>query len=117
MGFPVFLTSWTTLYQHAIHSFNCSAYEWSPTALTVCCPAPSTPPPSALQDLLQRAKRELTRQNATAIIAVCKVVREMRGLEQHYAFLLAELPSRNFIRYSVLVDKFEALVSSKVFLE
>ena len=41
----------------------------------------------------------------------------MRGLEQHYAFLLAELPSRNFNRYSVLVDKFEALVSSKVFLE
>lgn len=73
----------------------------------VCCPFPL---PLPLQDLHQRAKR----QNTAAILSVCKVVREMRGLEQYYAFLMAELPSRNFNRYTVLVEKFEALVGSNV---
>ena len=41
----------------------------------------------------------------------------MRELEQYYAFLMAELPSRNFSRYTVLVVKFEALVGSNVLVE
>lgn len=89
----------------------CAPHEYSLTDLK--CAAPPPPPPSpACQDLHQRAKRELSRQNTTVILAVCKVVREMRGLEQPYSSLLAELPSRNFNRYSVLVEKFEALVCS-----
>lgn len=87
----------------------CAPHEYSLTDLK--CAAPPPPPPSpAFQDLHQRAKRELSRQNTTVILAVCKVVREMRGMEQPYSSLLAELPSRNFNRYSVLVEKFEALV-------
>jgi exocyst complex protein 7 len=63
------------------------------------------------EELHQRSKREISRQNYLVVLSVCKVIRDMRALEPLYCRLMAELPSRCFNRYPILTSSLQTMTA------